>query len=223
MSKNKGKARPRRTVVNDPAMPLLNGIELVAPPPFKPLSPARQRAWEREKTAWRAAERERSRVRAQEHAARLARRPAEMQGRYRLPADVATFFSRLRNVWRMDHGPVGRHDEPPIPAAVVCDLIEAAYMEGCQQGFIEGFVVRREPDRQRSKTANDAKRKKIVVVAGKQMTREQRAAMMATEYASLRELMKHTPACQRLAGKYEFESWQGVAAAIKPFLLRPGE
>jgi hypothetical protein len=107
--------------------------------------------------------------------------------------------------------------------AAILAALRAAYRHGCREGYIEGFVARREPDRQRSKTANDAKRKKIVIVAGKQMTREQRDAMMATEYASLRQLMKHTPACQRLAGKYEFESWQGVAAAIKSVLLRPGE
>lgn len=223
MGKSKRKAHRRRSVVNDPALPLLNGIELVAPLPFKPLSPARQRAWQRDKAAWLAAERERSRARAQEHAGRLARRPASMQGRYRLPPDVAAFLTRLFHVWRMDYALVEQPGKAPVSADAVSDLIEAAYMEGCRQGYIEGFVVRREPDRTRSIKGNAGKRKAPVPVGDRTMPRDQRDAEMVAEYGRLLQLpMKHTPACQRLAERYGFESWQGVAGAIKRFCERAG-
>lgn len=203
MSKSKRKAHRRRSVVNDPALPLLNGIELVAPRPFKPQSRARQRAWEREKAAWLAAERERSRARAQEHAARLARRPAAMQGRYRLPPDVAAFLTRLRDVWRMEHGPTGQPGESPVPAAAVSDLIEAAYMEGCRQGFIEGRVLDLEPKRQRSAKANAAKRQKPREHNGMRYTLDQRDAAIVAEYAVLRPMVGAGEAQYRLAEKYD--------------------
>lgn len=203
MGKSKRKAHRRRSVVNDPALPLLNGIELVAPLPFKPLSPARQRAWQRDKAAWLAAERERSRARAQEHAARLARRPASMQGRYRLPPDVAAFLTRLRDVWRMEHGPTGQPGEPPVPAAAVSDLIEAAYMEGCRQGFIEGRVLDLEPKRQRSAKANAAKRQKPREHNGMRYTLDQRDAAIVAEYAVLRPMVGAGEAQYRLAEKYD--------------------
>jgi len=69
----------------------------------------------------------------------------------------------------------------------------------------------------RSKTANDAKRHKLVKVGSRMITREQRDAEMAAEYAQLVENkhMKPTPACMKLADKYGFESHQGVMQAIK--------
>lgn len=150
--------------------------------------------------------------------ARLARRPAEMQrDGYVLPADVAAFLRRLhREPWFYA-------DVEHVSVAEAVELIAAAYMDGCRQGYIEGFVVRREPDRQRSRAGNAAKRKAVVTVGTRKMTRDERDAAMAAEYAALLKMMKPTPACQRLAGKYEYESWQGVAAAIKRFRERAGQ
>jgi hypothetical protein len=67
--------------------------------------------------------------------ARVARRPVDMQrDGYTLPADVAAFLRRLHErepfYWKQEH----------ITVAEARDLIEAAYMEGCRQGFIEGFL-----------------------------------------------------------------------------------
>ena len=219
MSKSKKQSRPRRVVVNDPALPLLLGVELVSPPPFKPLSRARQRAWKREKAALDAADRERAKASEAAHAARLERRPPAMQGRYQLPPDVRRFVLRVYGEWRFYHGPVGLHDEPPLPVDAVSELMEAAYMEGCRQGFVEGFVERRMPDKKRSDTGNAAKRKTLVELPdGRRMTRDERDTLMVVEYESLLTLkLKPTPAMERLAEKYGFESWQGVAAAMKSF------
>lgn len=72
-----------------------------------------------------------------------------------------------------------------------------------------------------SHVANKGKRKARVVVGNRSMTRDQRDAEMVAEYERLLQLpMKHTPACQRLAEHYEYESWQGVANAIKQFRQR---
>lgn len=203
MSKSKSKPRPRRVIVNDPTLPLLNGIELVAPPPFKPLSAARQRAWQREKAARQAADRERSRVKDKEHAARLARRPAAMQGRYQLPRDVQNFVARLYGEWRFYHGPIGQQGEPSIPADAVSELMEAAYMEGCRQGFIEGRVLDLEPKRQRSARANAAKRKKPRQHNGMTYTLDERDAAIVAEYAVLRPMVGATEAQYRLAQKHD--------------------
>ncbi|MBM4011835.1 MAG: hypothetical protein FJ275_04095 [Planctomycetes bacterium] len=74
-----------------------------------------------------------------------------------------------------------------------------------------------------SHIANEGKRKARVVVGDKSMTRDERDAEMVAEYERLLQLpMKHTPACQRLAQRYEYESWQGVAHAIKQFRKRAG-
>ena len=92
-------------------------------------------------------------------------------------------------------------------------------MEGCRQGFVEGFVERRMPDKKRSDTGNAAKRKTLVELPdGRRMTRDERDTLMVVEYESLLTLkLKPTPAMERLAEKYGFESWQGVAAAMKSF------
>ncbi len=224
-SKSKATRRParklaRREIVDDPSTPLFNGVALESfPRPFKPLSAARQRAWRREKEGWMAEQRSLAAAREAEHDARLATRPASMQGRYQLPPDVRRFVSRVYGEWRLYHGPVGRHDEPPLPVDAVSHLMEAAYMEGCRQGFIEGFVERRMPDKKRSDTGNAAKRKTLVELPdGRRMTRDERDTLMVAEYQSLLTLKwKPTPAMERLAEKYGFESWQGVAAAMKSF------
>jgi hypothetical protein len=67
--------------------------------------------------------------------ARLARRPVEMRRRgYKLPADVAVFLQRLHLE------PDFYYDEVQISTERAKELVEAAYMEGCRQGFIEGFL-----------------------------------------------------------------------------------
>jgi hypothetical protein len=67
--------------------------------------------------------------------ARLARRPAEMQrDGYVLPADVAVFLRRLHDE------PTFYSDEVQISTARAIELVAAAYMEGCREGFIEGFL-----------------------------------------------------------------------------------
>jgi hypothetical protein len=75
------------------------------------------------------------------HRERIDRRPAEMRARgYRLPADVYAFFVRLCRDWRLFNEPYGHPGEPALAVHAVSNLIEAAYMDGCRQGFIEGFL-----------------------------------------------------------------------------------
>lgn len=152
------------------------------------------------------------------HRKRLERRPVEMQQRsYRLPADVRSFLERLHNN-PLRFASIGGVQS--ISSDEAASMIEAAYWEGCRQGYIEGRVQDREPRVARSKKANDAKQRVTLQVGSLTMTRGERDARMAAEYAELVKLMKRTPACQRLAEKYHFESWQGVAAAIKQFHKR---
>jgi len=74
--------------------------------------------------------------------ARIGRRPVEMQQRgYTLPADVSAFLLRL-------------HDEPPfygdqthVSVAEAREIAKEAYMAGCRQGFIEGFLYGEEKAR----------------------------------------------------------------------------
>ena len=103
--------------------------------------------------------------------------------------------------------------------------LQAAYMEGCRQGYIEGFVMRRTPDKKRSKAGNDSKRGVLVPLPdGRTMTRDERDAEMVAECERLLQLpMKPTPAYERLAGKYGFECWQGVKKAIEQFRKRAGQ
>ena len=103
------------------------------PPPTRQEIKAR-----RERIARRLA---RDEARRQEFLARLARPPADMQrDRYRLPDDVASFLRRLHKTPTFDF------DEQHIGVVhigvdeKVEELVEAAYMEGCRQGFIEGFL-----------------------------------------------------------------------------------
>jgi len=97
------------------------------PPPTRQEIKAR-----RERIARRLA---RDEARRQEFRARLARPPADMQrDRYRLPDDVASFLRMLHET------PTFYSDQRHIGVEEVKEMIEAAYMEGCRQGFIEGFL-----------------------------------------------------------------------------------
>ena len=82
-------------------------------------------------------------------------------------------------------------------------MIDAAYAEGCRQGFIEGRVLDLEPKRQRSAKANAAKRKKPREHNGMRFTLDQRDAAIVAEYAALRPMVGATEAQYRLAQKYD--------------------
>ena len=104
---------------------------LPPPPPTPPPTPEQIKA---EKAA-RAARRQRHEERRAAFHARIARRPSAMQGDgYRLPTDVAAFLRRLHRE------PSFYYEEVQISTAQAKELIEAAYMDGCRQGFIEGFL-----------------------------------------------------------------------------------
>jgi hypothetical protein len=173
-------------------------------------------------------------ARQEAEAARLARRPAAMQHpSYRLPEALQGWLRKRLPVeiesgaeWAV-HDAIGWPDDPRVHRAVhdaIADACDAAYRCGCIEGFIEGFVERRMPDKKRSDTGNAAKRKTLVQLPdGRRMTRDDRDALMVAEYESLLALkVKPTPAMERLAEKYGFESWQGVAAAMKSFGKRSG-
>jgi hypothetical protein len=187
--------------------------------------PRAARAIEREMKA--AAE---AKGRREAYTAKMNSRPKEMQGAdYTLPDDVRLFLRKRYPAaiehdaeWQMMKA-VGWPDDSRVHVAlhdVLADAIHAAYMAGCTEGYIEGVVMRMAPDRKRSATANYGKRKVPVAVGKVTMTRDERDALMADEFAKLVTIMKPTPAYQRLAGKYGYESWQGVAAAIKAFRKR---
>jgi hypothetical protein len=129
-----------------------------------------------------------------------------MRSRYTLPDEVRLFLERL-----YDEPDLGYYAEPQIARERVKELLREVYSQGCTHGFIEGVVAKSESDRKRSRTGNAGKRSALVTVGGVKMTRDERDARMATEYAALCKMMKPTPAKQRLAGKYDFESWQGVS------------
>jgi hypothetical protein len=66
---------------------------------------------------------------------RVGRRPVEMQrDGYRLPEDVVAFLRRFHD------DPWFGYDAVQISIEQASEMIEAAYMKGCRQGFIEGFL-----------------------------------------------------------------------------------
>jgi len=225
LSKSKARRKPRAArpeIIRDPALPLLSGVQADTPRQPKPLSLARRKAWQRDRAAWIETQRAAATARRAARAQRMAQRPAAMRDAgFRLPADVAAF---LRSLFQPGHVQLPAGRDLIVDALTMHDELQAAYMEGCRQGYIEGFVERRMPDKKRSDTGNTAKRKKIVQLPdGRRMTRDERDALMVVEYESLVALkMKPTPAMERLADKYGFESWQGVAAAMKSFGKRSG-
>ena len=164
MAKKKGKrSKARREIINDPALPLLAGIEAVTPLPSQPLSPARQRAWNLERASWQAEQRVLAAARWANDSARLAGRPSPMKDtRYRLPAAVASWLRRT--VWEPWHVP--HHDcmtfgiDEITKHHGIDDAVLAAFMEGCRQGYIEGRAADIEPKRERSRKANAARREK---------------------------------------------------------------
>lgn len=203
MSKSKAKVPRRRVIVNDPKLPLLHGVELVTPPPSKPLSKARQRKWNRDKAAWKAAAIERATAARAAHAARLAGRPKQFTTGFTLPDDVRRFLMRLFDVGMYD---VPTFDKPMDRASHVFDVLqrlEAAYLQGCTQGYIEGRTANIEPRRKASRRALDAKRRKPREYAGDVMTMAERDRRIVAEYRDLCGMMNALQARERLADKYE--------------------
>jgi hypothetical protein len=216
MAKRKKAAAGRKRkadIIDDPAMPLLRGIGTTAPKPPKPMSAARRRAYEREKADMRKTMLERAAVRRAERLSRLARRPAEMQAAgYRLPADVAAFLKTMFHPGdvRMADGSDFIVDVMNLHAE-----LEAAYMEGCRQGYIEGKVADLEPKRQRSRKANAAKRHKRQDCGGQMMTLDERDAAIVAEYPTLRKMLGSIEAQLRLADKYGLTSREQVGNIIR--------
>lgn len=236
MSKNKSKNKATRSPARKPAAkrrriprdaaghPLLFDPRTGKPTtPSRPLPPKeRARIEVRRREGLRLA-RERREAESLRQAAMLARRPAVLRrGFYQLPAETDWFLRSLfratgHRYWYYERGSlddIAQHRGQEH--ALLC-----AYMQGCAEGYIEGQLDGRleeqRPRRERSAKANAAKQHVPVQVGGATMTRRERDARMAAEYAVLLKVMKPTPAKQRLADKYGFESWQGVDAAIKRF------
>jgi len=216
MAKRKKAAAGRKTkadIIDDPAMPLLQGIGTAAPKPPKPMSAARRRAYEREKANMRKIMLERAAERRAERLARLARRPAEMQATgYRLPADVAAFLKTM-----FEPGDVRMADGRDFIVDVM-NLhaeLEAAYMEGCRQGYIEGKVADLEPKRKRSEKMNEAKRRKRKDRGGHLMTLYERNAAIVAEYPTLKKMLGAMDAQLRLADKYGLTSREQVGNILR--------
>jgi len=199
-SKRTSKAKRPRTIPRDP----VTGQQFIFDPATgEPTRRYRHRRLTAEQIkaekAARAARRQRQEERRAAFRERLARRPVEMQRReYRLPGDVAAFLDRLFL------NPLTWHDQrQQVSVAEAHEMIDAAYMEGCRQGFIEGRVLDLEPKRQRSAKANAAKRQKPREHNGMRYTLDQRDAAIVAEYAVLRPMVGATEAQYRLAQKYD--------------------
>jgi hypothetical protein len=159
----RSKAKPRR-VIKTFQIGLFGGKQLVARRPAPtPAEQARSREFQRESdeyfasTEFRDAMARESAAKAA-HQERLSRRPATMRASsYRLPPDVQSFLSKL-------------HDNPlrfastdgidTVKSDDAAALIEAAYLRGCTEGYIEGRIADIEPKRERSRKANRARRDK---------------------------------------------------------------
>ena len=76
---------------------------------------------------------------------------------YRLPPDVEAFLSKLHDNPLRFASINGVHG---ISAHEAAAMIEAAYLRGCTEGYIEGRVADIEPKRERSRKANAARRQK---------------------------------------------------------------
>lgn len=142
------RSKPKRKTIRTYQLDLFGGKKLVArrsAPTKAELASelAKEAESEREWAAYLASDEYRQ-IQAREAAAksrhreRLARRPVEMQRRsYRLPADVQSFLAKLHKNPLSFASIDGVHSISTDEAA---EMIEAAYWEGCRQGFIEGFL-----------------------------------------------------------------------------------
>ena len=157
------------------------------PAKAKPSMSARQLFEDRELLKHEQFEAERHELR--QH--RLSQRTAEAERLgCEMLEELGEFLSDLCQEWMAKR--YGKH-RAAIDAAA--DVIEAAYMEGCLQGFIEGRVMDRAPRRRASDNANRAKRMQLVtaeqVVDGKvkkrplPMDMDERDALIYAEFLSL--------------------------------------
>jgi hypothetical protein len=205
MSKSKRTSKAKRATKPVYQLALFGRKRLVGHAPVEtPAERARREREARRQLAYFASDEYRQRqareaTRAEEHRRRIARRPESMRSRqYRLPDDVAAFLGRLFR------SPLTYRDQrESITVAEAGEMIDAAYAEGCRQGFIEGRVLDLEPKRQRSAKANAAKRKKPREHNGMRFTLDQRDAAIVAEYAALRPMVGATEAQYRLAQKYD--------------------
>lgn len=86
---------------------------------------------------------EAKKAREAEHAARVARRPADMGRNYRLPGDIAVFLERLY----VDHDCGIDLPGNELEQQIIRIAMRGAYLQGCRQGFIEGFLYGEEKAR----------------------------------------------------------------------------
>jgi hypothetical protein len=161
--------------------------------------------------------------------ARYAMRPPAMRSRdFALPQDLQDWLLSLFSTAKIDrffwqHSfSAGEADSREVEANCyeLRNLAIECYLEGCRQGYIEGYVHRRQSDIKRSRAGNDGKRQAPVKVRDEIMSRDERDERMAADYATLCEIMKPTAACMELASRYGFESWQGVRKALKNHAAR---
>jgi len=136
-------------------------------------------------------------------------------------ADVVETYWRL-NKWPEDESQLKFiRDHVRTALEIGFRIAVSRYREHLEQ--VPELQRRRDNAAARSQAGNASKRKAPVAVGGSTMPREERDAAMAAEYVALLKRMKPTPACQLLADKYGFESWQGVDSAIKRFHKRAGQ
>lgn len=207
----------KAVIIDDPAMPLFQGIEAVAPKPPKRQTVAEREAWQQTKNVWRQRERKYAAERAAAKAERLAQRPATMQGNdYRLPPSVESF---VRALFVPDDIYAYGYPSRGLDKVAECHGIEyaylSAYMEGCRQGYIEGKVADLEPKRERSRKANAAKRHRRQDCGGHMMTLDERDAAIVVEYPTLRDMLGSIESQLRLAEKYGLTSREQVGNVIR--------
>ena len=213
LSKSKAKrsrAKPLR-ILRGPVIGRQLVFDLLAskPAPFKPLSPARQRAVDREEAVRKAAFREREFVR---RAALWEKRKRHdsMQGRFTLPDDLRVFLERLYDepseLRQLDN-------ETQMASKLVEELLRQVYAQGCSEGYIEGRVQNMERDRLVSKKRNQRKREKHNL--------DDRDATIAAEYRDLCGMMAVGQAKERLAQKYECDPRTIFNVVKKAGLVRP--
>lgn len=146
-------------------------------------------------------------------AARVAwrsRRDAAVRSRgYRLPEAVVAFLKTLHDE------PTFQYGDTHVEIEKVLEIAAEAYLNGCRQGYIEGRVADLEPNRERSRKANAAKRQRRQDCGGHMMTLDERDAAIVAEYSTLRDMLGSIEAQLRLAEKYGLSSREQVGNVIR--------
>lgn len=165
--------------------------------PPEPPPTAKESAARRERVRQRQA---RDEARRAAHHARLARRPVEMQrDGYTQPADVAAFLRRLHDQ------PAFYSDEVQISTTRAIELVEAAYMVGCRQGFIEGFLYGEDKARPGALKNRERLRKENLKKLERLHLADRNAAIVAAYHRLERELPVKDDRYQRLADEAKAE------------------